>query len=237
MKMRLLLFTTDPGTAQRMRAAAVSTTGCGLVTTGTEAETAERMFRDAFDALLLTDPALLRPAWRDRPLLWPRRIYLIGHAPVTPEIADKLTFCFPADSEPSAILSRITSLGPGQVRQTDREALASAFLQRIGVPVSLSGFRYLCEGVRYLSALDRLTDAGPIADLYAALAKQAGTNPSVAEHAMRHAIDTAWMRADPGMLMETFGNTVQSERAAPSNAAFLFRAAEQVLFERGEERV
>ncbi len=231
--MRILLFTGDRETARRFSAAA-RRSAHALFVAETAEETAERMFRDAFDALLLTDPGMLQSSWRRRPLNWPRRIYLIGKA--LDGLPDGLTFCFSADSDPEDLLLRVCALGSGRVRQTGCDALISGFLQRIGVPVSLSGFTYLAAGMRLLLKRRRLTDVNAIAELYEVVAAETGTDASKAEHAMRHAIDAAWMRADPATLMEVFGNTVQSERAAPSNAAFLFRAAEQVRFaQKGEE--
>ncbi len=224
--MRVLLMTDDRGLARRLRTTA-NGSGCTLCVTGTAAESAERMFRDAFDALLLTDAQFLRSAWRRRPLNWPQRIYLYGQ-PNGDDPVDGLTFCFSPDADPAAVLTRVCALGSGRVRQTDRETLISGFLQRIGVPVSLVGFACLCAGIRLLAGLKRSTDLGAVGDLYEVAAEELGMDAPGVEHAMRHAIDAAWTRADPNVLYETFGNTVQSERAAPSNAAFLFRAAEQI---------
>jgi two-component system response regulator (stage 0 sporulation protein A) len=99
-------------------------------------------------------------------------------------------------------------------------------LQQTGFPVSLSGFDYMKEAIRLILTQKQATNVRSVNDLYEILAAEMCVSTSAAEHAVRHAIDTAWLLADPDTLDKLFGETVQSERAAPSNAAFLFRAAD-----------
>ena len=49
-----------------------------------------------------------------------------------------------------------------------------------------------------------------------------------AEHAVRQAVNASFIRADARLLEQIFGYTVDAERAAPSNAAFLFRTADHI---------
>lgn len=231
--MHVLLLTSDRNTARRYLAAAKAA-GVRLARAETTAEALEQLFRVPFDALLFDAPEILDPALRRCPVLWPRRRYRIEAPPDALAPTAELTYCFSQGCAAEAVLSRVAALSSEPVRQTDARVLIAQFLSRVGVPPSMTGYRFLFAGVQLLLQSKRLTDAS-VGDVYARLAFETGASASAVEHAMRHAIDTAWMRADPAVLEEMFGNTVQSERAAPSNAAFLFRAAQQVRsMQRGE---
>lgn len=233
--MRVLLLSGDRRTARAYAEAAEETGLLRLVALKNTAQVLERLFRDPFDALISEDPSVLRPSVQNRPVLWPNHLFLLFSDSVAAHpFPESLTFCFPKDSDPKDVLRRIAAFPGGHRKRSDSEAGISHFLQQCGVPVSLSGFEYLREAIRLILERKRVIDVSSVNDLYEIVSSELGTTAYVAEHAMRHAIDTAWIRSDPTVLERLFGDTVYSDRSAPSNAAFLFRAADHIkISERG----
>lgn len=227
--MRVLLLTNDRKKAHEYLTAAGEAGNLRLIAVRGIADALELLFREPYDVLLTDDPTVLRPRIRRCPVLWPDAVCLLIRFSITDlRLPEELTFCFPADSDPRDVLVRIGSFPTVRKRQTDPDVLISSFLQRTGVLVSLIGFDCMREAIRILLSVKSLTDAGSLQDIYEVVGRLMQIRPTVAEHAVRHAINAAWMRADAATLERIFGYTVDAERAAPSNAAFLFRAADQI---------
>lgn len=227
--MRIMLLTGDRETAKRYRNAAQTAETVQLCVTANAAQTLERLFREPFDAMLTDDPGILHPRLRKSPVYWPDPICLLLRRPLAGmSIPAELTFCFPCDSDPKEVLARIGSFPSTRRRRITPEVRISRFLQNVGVPVSLSGFDCMREAIRMLLSADLWAGSVTVSDLYEALAFEMQASASVMEHSIRHAIDAAWIRADMRTLERVFGYTIDAERAAPSNAAFLFRAADHI---------
>lgn len=235
--MRIMLLSDNRKTAQCYADAAKEIGSHRLSTVKNIAQALERLFRDPFDALVSEDPSVLLPRIQNCPVLWPNHIFLLTHETVSCDYyPDVLTFCFSADTDPKTVLLRIGMFPKGHRKRNDIHTAISFFLQQAGVPVFLSGFDYLREAIRLILIQKSAVDVRSVNDIYEIVAAEAGTNPFIAEHAMRHAIETAWIRADMPVLEQLFGYTVRSDRGVPSNAAFLFRAADQIqLNEKGEQ--
>ena len=227
--MRIIMKTGDRKTARAYTDAAEQTGILRLCTFKSTAQVLERLFRGPFDALLSDDPSDMLPKIRKCRVLWPEYSFLLLEKPIeTVYLPQTLTFCFSKDSDPKDVLLRISRFPKGTVQKPDADATISRFLQKAGVPVCLSGFAYMKTALRLLLAQRSPTDINTMNDIYEILSAVTGTGASVAEHAIRHAIDAAWMRADTVTLENLFGYTVRSDRGTPSNAAFLFRAADYI---------
>ena len=227
--MRVILLTGDRQTAQSYSDAAEQTGILRLCVMKNMAQVLERLFRDPFDALLSDDPCVLHTQIRKCPVHWPVHTFLLIDRPSEElRMPQALTFCFSKDSDPKDVLLRIARFPKGRTLCRDTETTISRFLQQTGVPVSLYGFMYLQISLRILLSLDNMLAVHSIRDIYALLSMLTGVSTYELEHAVRHAIDAAWMRADTAMLDKLFGYTVRSDRGAPSNAAFLFRAADHI---------
>ena len=209
---------------------------CGTVRVCTLKNTAqilERLYRDPFDALLSDDPVILLPQIRACRVRWPDHTFLLIEKPIEyMRLPEYLTFCFSKDSDPKDVLRCIAGFPKSMGRVSDTEQAISGFLQQAGVPVSFSGFAYLCTALRLILSQDHPLDVQAVQTIYTFISITAGVNTSVVEHAIRTAIETAWMRADTALLEKLFGYTVRSDRGAPSNAAFLFRAADHIRLTR-----
>ncbi|MBQ5991245.1 MAG: sporulation initiation factor Spo0A C-terminal domain-containing protein [Clostridia bacterium] len=232
--MRIMLLSGDRKRTRAYTDAAEETGGVRLCVLKNTAQVLERFFRDPFDALLSDDPSVLLPRIQNCAVQWPNHIFLLlSEPPGGVSFPKTLTFCFSKDADPKTVLSRVAMFPEGHRSRNSTEVDISRFLQQVGVPVSLSGFDYLREAIRLILAQESTVSVGHVNDLYGILAMENGVSAGVAEHAMRHAIDTAWIRADTALLEKLFGYTVRSDRGAPSNAAFLFRAADHIRLLRG----
>lgn len=233
--MRIMFLSGDRETARAYRIAADETGALRLITVNHIAKALEQMFREPFDALLSDDPNVFHPRIQNCRVLWPGTICLLLREPIGDlRLPDELTFCFSYDSDPKQVLRRMLSFPAAECRTYAAEALISRFLQQVGVPVSLTGFECMREAIGVLLSVNRFTDIGSLQELYGFLGAKLQIGASAAEHAIRQGINAAWIRADTGLLEKIFGYTVDAERATPSNAAFLFRAADHIkLQQRG----
>lgn len=123
-------------------------------------------------------------------------------------------------------------------RRTDPESVLRSILLDIGVPDRVTGHSYLLAAAAMClhddTVLKHITG-----QLYPALAKDFGLTASRVERAIRHAIETAWLRADPDVLQRYFGNTVAPDKGKPTNGEFIARicaeARQQMKFYEGYE--
>lgn len=106
-------------------------------------------------------------------------------------------------------------------------------LRKFGIPASVKGYGYLktaldlCwEDKSYLESITKR--------LYPAIAKWHNTTASRVERAIRHAIETAWSRADLDTLNSVFGCTVSRITGKPTNSEFIATLTEQLNLEYGE---
>jgi hypothetical protein len=225
---KILLLTADRETARIYSDAAERAGNLRICVRKNTAQVLERLFRDPFDALLSDDASVVRAGIRSCPVQWPPNIFLLVDRLSGPlRMPQTLTFCFMKDSDPLNVLNCIAGFPKTAQNHTDTETAISRFLQQMGVPVSLNGFDCLRIALRILLTQNNLLDC-PINELYTVLSEIMGIGAYVAEHAVRHAIDAAWIRADTALQEQIFGYTVRSDRGAPSNAAFLLRAADHM---------
>lgn len=231
--MRIMLLTNDRKTARAYTEAADQSGSVRVCTLKNIAQVLERLYRDSFDALLSDDSVILLPSVRACRVRWPDHTFLLVEKPFAfMRLPECLTFCFSKDSDPKDVLRCIAGFPKSARCFPNTEQMISSFLQQAGVPVSFSGFAYLGIALRLILSQEHPLDVQAVRALYTAVSVTAGVSVSVVEHAIRTAIDAAWMRADTALLETLFGYTVRSDRGAPSNAAFLFRAADHIKLTR-----
>mgnify|MGYP002869982110 CR=1 FL=1 len=230
--MRILMQTGDPAAEQSYRQAAEALNRQRLYVLHSEAQVLERLFRDRFDALIVDDADTERTWLRNAAPQNASNLILLLRDPMRLGcLPDSVTYGFARSYEPIEVLRRIDSF-PCAKPETERtEAVVSRTLQRVGVTVHLKGFSVLKEAIRILLWADRPTEIRLIDDVYPAIAGQMHCSIAVVEHAMRHAIEAAWLRADVRELEALFGDTVSAERAAPSNAGFLYLISDRIRTE------
>ena len=66
---------------------------------------------------------------------------------------------------------------------------------------------------------------------YPQIATKFDTTPSRVERAIRHAIEVAWGRGEPGTVENIFGYTVSAMKGKPTNSEFIAMIADKLRLE------
>lgn len=151
-------------------------------------------------------------------------------------LEDKLTYCFVKPVDAERVVEQITSmldmrqpLDHGmRMGYAMLDRLVTEFLFRLGVSPHLKGYHLLREAVKLVSCVKLPSRLSVMQNIYPTVAALCHTSVSMAEHAMRHAIESAWMRADIDTIQRCFGYTVHEMRDTPSNSAFIYMLADRV---------
>lgn len=137
-----------------------------------------------------------------------------------------------ADTAEKALLRMDALLREPNVPNPETHAVLDRMVTELllysGVAPHLRGFRMLRSAVLMLLSEPKGKKLSVIHQIYPTIAGQYEATPSMVEHSMRHAIDSAWMRADLEAIETLFGYTVQENKGTPSNAAFLHTLADRV---------
>ncbi len=98
----------------------------------------------------------------------------------------------------------------------------SPLLLRLGIPLRLSGHRYICSAVELYSRLSKQYYHVKITqDVYPAVAKQFGTTPQCVERSIRHAVSICFTRGDLKLIDKMFGFTISETKGKPTNGEFI----------------
>ena len=68
-------------------------------------------------------------------------------------------------------------------------------------------------------------------ELYPDIARKFSTTVSRVERAIRHAIEVSWNRGDWDLMEEVFGNSVDIDKAKPTNSEFIATVADKLRLE------
>ena len=152
---------------------------------------------------------------------------------VLERMGQQIAYCFlkPLDAQQTAEQLYALTRGEPRLEGPDYgyvDYLVTNTLFRLGVPPHLQGYHLLREAIKLVNCADHPAGRSVMKDIYPASARLCGTSVSMAEHAMRHAIECAWMRADINTIQTFFGYTVEAHRDTPSNSAFIHMVADRV---------
>ena len=100
-------------------------------------------------------------------------------------------------------------------------------LHELGIPSHIKGYQYIREGVGIVFEKPE-TIGGITKELYPELAEKFDTTVSRVERAIRHAIEISWNRGDIKFMEEIFGNSVDIDRAKPTNSEFIVTVADKL---------
>ena len=111
--------------------------------------------------------------------------------------------------------------GLSEDRLTDE---ISSTLMKLGVPVRLKGFGYLCYAI-YLTIMSGSSNPIPLVDkLYVDVEKKFSAKPRTAERNMRTAIEAAFLCADVNEIFGMFGKCrCQRARSRTANLSAPWR--------------
>lgn len=100
-------------------------------------------------------------------------------------------------------------------------------LHQLGIPSHIKGYQYIRDGVSMI--FDNPNMIGGITkELYPELASKFDTTVSRVERAIRHAIEVSWNRGNWDLMEEIFGNSVDIDRAKPTNSEFIVTVADKL---------
>ena len=100
-------------------------------------------------------------------------------------------------------------------------------LHELGIPSHIKGYQYIRDGVGMV--FDNPDMIGGITkELYPELASKFDTTTSRVERAIRHAIEVSWNRGNWDLMEEIFGNSVDIDRAKPTNSEFIVTVADKL---------
>lgn len=125
-------------------------------------------------------------------------------------------------------LAKAQSFSPPVPNHRFLELMVSDCLKELGIPAHLIGYHCLREGIKIILCAKSPMKLSIGRHIYKPLGELFEVNESAVEHAMRHAIDCAWMRADVNLLQSYFGNTYNEIRATPSNSQFMYMLADRI---------
>ena len=107
------------------------------------------------------------------------------------------------------------------------EPSVARILHSLGVRANIKGYFYLRTAI-IMTAESPAKMSAVTKTLYPAIAKEYGTSAACVERAMRHAISTAWERADLDTLAHYFGDAVKSGHGKPTNSEFIAIISEHI---------
>ena len=107
----------------------------------------------------------------------------------------------------------------------------SKLLHLFGIPSSIKGYRYLTEGI-YLTYTNSCYINHITKLLYPKIALQNKATPSRVERAIRNAIEIGWNRGDYNLMEEVFGNSIDCNKAKPTNSEFIVALTDRLKLNR-----
>lgn len=115
---------------------------------------------------------------------------------------------------------------PGSYQRSSRttETDIADLLTRVGVKANLKGYRYLKESLQ-MCMEDRAELDGITKRLYPDVAKKCLTSSDKVEHAIRHAIESAWKNGNMEEQRDVFGYQRDCGKR-PTNSEFIYGLAE-----------
>ena len=103
-------------------------------------------------------------------------------------------------------------------------------LHELGIPSHIKGYQYIREAIGIIYEHPE-TIGGITKELYPEIAEKFDTTVSRVERAIRHAIEVSWNRANWSLMEEIFGNSVDIDKAKPTNSEFIVTIADKLKLE------
>ena len=100
-------------------------------------------------------------------------------------------------------------------------------LHELGIPSHIKGYQYIRDGVHMIFEKPDMI-GGITKELYPELANKFDTTVSRVERAIRHAIEVSWNRGNWDLMEDIFGNSVDIDRAKPTNSEFIVTVADKL---------
>ena len=103
----------------------------------------------------------------------------------------------------------------------------TSIMHDLGVPAHTKGYHYIRDAIiMVINDLEMINSITKL--LYPTIAKKYKTTSSRVERAIRHAIEISWLRGDINKMEDLFGNSIDFDRARPTNSEFLSTLADSI---------
>lgn len=113
------------------------------------------------------------------------------------------------------------------VSDKDLKQAITSLLHSLGIPSHIKGYLYIRDSIDLMynnpSMIGAITK-----ELYPEIAERYDTTSSRVERAIRHAIEVSWNRGDYDVMESLFGNSVDYDRAKPTNSEFIATLADKL---------
>lgn len=114
-----------------------------------------------------------------------------------------------------------------EVGKKDVDILITEYLNKLGMPRKLLGYKYVREAIKLCiespERMDWITKR-----LYPTIAKKYNSTPSRVERSIRHSIEVVWSRGDNDSIQEIFGYTVKESKGRATNSEFIALLADEI---------
>lgn len=125
------------------------------------------------------------------------------------------------------LCNRKTSSKNIDLHYNNLQIAITKILHELGIPSHIKGYQYIREGVSLIFDNPEMI-GGITKELYPELANKFDTTVSRVERAIRHAIEVSWNRGNWDLMEEIFGNSVDIDRAKPTNSEFIVTVADKL---------
>lgn len=109
------------------------------------------------------------------------------------------------------------------------QILITNTLHELGVPSHINGYNYIRDAINIVYAKNETHYITK--DLYTEIANKYESTPPRIERSIRHAIDISWNRGNWELMEKIFGNSIDIEKAKPTNSEFIITIADMLKLE------
>ena len=131
------------------------------------------------------------------------------------------------DSLTDIIKRIVNNQNKTRIDNKDLQQAITNLLHSLGMPSHIKGYSYIRDSINLMynkpSMLGAITK-----ELYPEIANMYDTTSSRVERAIRHAIEVSWSRGDIDAMDDIFGNSVDFDRAKPTNSEFIATLADRI---------
>ena len=103
-------------------------------------------------------------------------------------------------------------------------------LHELGIPSHVKGYQYIKEGIFLIYNYPEMTK-DITKELYPMIAHKYDSKATSVERDIRHAIEISWNRGDWELMESIFGNSIDLDRAKPTNSEFIITIADSLRLE------
>lgn len=107
------------------------------------------------------------------------------------------------------------------------QVFISNTLHELGVPSHVNGYKYIKEAINIM-CIESNMESYMTKELYLEIAKKYNSTSTRVERSIRHAIEISWNRGNWELIDKLFGNSVDIDRAKPTNSEFIVTIADMM---------